>query len=54
MHHFFAPIRFNIFGFALRAPVIAAAAPDISPFFTVIRTTIVIDELPFRHCFLLA
>jgi hypothetical protein len=54
MYDFLAFVRLDVFGFAFRAPVITAAAPNISPFFAVIRTAIVIDELLFRHSFLLA
>jgi hypothetical protein len=54
MDHFLALVRFDVFDSTLRALVIAAAAPNIGPFFTVIRTAIIIHELSFWHVALLA
>jgi hypothetical protein len=49
MDHVLALIRFDIFRFAFRVHIIAAATPHISPLFPVERAPIIVDELFFRH-----
>jgi hypothetical protein len=47
--HVLTLVRFDVFHSTLWAAIIAATTPDISPFFPIIRTTIIVDELPLRH-----
>src|ERR1700688_3605260 len=49
VNHLLTLVRLNVLDSALRAPVVAATTPDISPFFSIFGTAIVIDELSFRH-----
>jgi hypothetical protein len=49
MQNALALIRFDIFRFALRAHVIAAAIPHISPLFCIEGAPIVVDELFLGH-----
>jgi hypothetical protein len=51
MDHILTLIRFDVFHSAFWAAVIAATAPNVNPFFAVIRAPIVIDELLLRHFF---
>jgi len=53
MHHFLATVRLYIFDPALRASIVAAATPNISPLFGVFGAAIIIYELPFGHVALL-
>jgi hypothetical protein len=48
-----ALVRLYVFDSAFRATVIAAAIPNISPFFSVFGAAIIIHELSFRHSVLL-
>jgi hypothetical protein len=45
MHHFLALVGFNVFDPALRASIITAATPNISPFFAIFGAAIIIHEL---------
>jgi hypothetical protein len=47
--HFLALVRLDVLDAALRASVIAAATPNISPFFAIFGAAIMINELSFRH-----
>jgi len=49
MDHLFALIRFNVLNPALRASIVAAATPNISPLFGVFGAAIIIYELSFYH-----
>jgi hypothetical protein len=49
MDHPFALVRFNILNPALRASIVPAATPNISPLFEVFGAAIIIYELPFGH-----
>jgi len=53
MDHLCALVRFNVLNPALRASIVAAATPNISPLFRVFGAAIVIYELPFGHVALL-
>jgi hypothetical protein len=53
MDHLFALVRFNVLDTALRASIVAAATPNISPLFGVFGAPIIIYELPFCHVALL-
>jgi len=53
MDHLFALVRFNILNPALRASIVAAATPNISPLFGVFVAPIIIYELSFCHVALL-
>jgi len=43
MHYILAFVRLNILGPTLRASVVAATAPNVNPFCTIVRATIVVD-----------
>jgi hypothetical protein len=47
--HFLAIVRLDVFDPALRASIVAAATPNISPFFSVFGAAIIIHELSFWH-----
>ena len=49
MYDFFALMGFDVLDSAFRASIVAATTPNIGPFFTIIWTVIIIDELLFRH-----
>jgi hypothetical protein len=49
MDNLLAFIWLDIFDSTLRAPIIAAATPNISPLSSVIGAPIVVDELPLTH-----
>jgi hypothetical protein len=53
MDHLCALVRFNVLNPALRASIVAAATPNISPLFGVFGAAIIIYELPFGHVALL-
>jgi hypothetical protein len=52
VHYFLALVRFDVLGSTLRASVVAAATPNVCPFFTVFRAAIIIDVFLLRHLFL--
>jgi hypothetical protein len=49
MYDFFALVRLDVLDSTLRAAIIAAATPNISPFFAIFGASIIIHELSFRH-----
>jgi len=49
MHYYLALVRLNVLYPALRTPVVAAAAPNISPLFPIIRAAVIINKLRFGH-----
>jgi hypothetical protein len=49
MDHLLAPVRLNVLNPALRASIVAAATPNISPLFAVFGAAIIIYELSFCH-----
>jgi hypothetical protein len=52
VNDFFALVRFDVLGLTLRAHIVTAAAPDVSPFCSVVGAPVIIDELFLRHSFL--
>jgi hypothetical protein len=53
MEHVLTLVRLNVFQATLRAAVIAATTPNISPLFAIFGAAIIIHELSFRHFVLL-
>jgi hypothetical protein len=49
MHDILALVWLNILQAAFWATVVAATIPNIGPFLPIIRTAIIVDELPLRH-----
>lgn len=49
MDHLLTLIRFDVFHPTFRAAVIAATGPNVNPLLSIIRTTVVVNELLLRH-----
>jgi len=54
MHHFLATVRLYVFDPALRASIVAAATPNVSPFLAIFGAAIIVHELSFWHLVLLS
>jgi hypothetical protein len=54
MHHFLATVRLYVFDPALRASIVAATTPNVSPFLPIFGAAIIVDELPSWHLVLLS
>jgi hypothetical protein len=47
MDYLFALVRFDVLNSAFWASIVAAATPNVSPFFSIFGAAIIIHELPF-------